>query len=62
MSLGERIDLISSAAGLVFHVFGTIAHSERRLIAERPYDGLQPAQGGGLGWLQIYIYLLYIYK
>ncbi len=32
---------------LVFHVFGVIAHFERRLIAERTRDGLQAAAAKG---------------
>ena len=35
LSLEERIDTNSAAGELVFHVFGAIAHFERRLIAER---------------------------
>ena len=35
----------SSAAGeLIFHVFGAIAHFERRLISERTKDGLRAAK------------------
>ena len=35
----------SSAAGeLIFHVFGAIAHFERRLISERTKDGLKAAK------------------
>jgi len=34
-SLEERLDTASAAGELVFHVFGAIAHFERRLIAER---------------------------
>ena len=34
VSLEERIDTGSAAGELVFHVFGAIAHFERRLIAE----------------------------
>jgi DNA invertase Pin-like site-specific DNA recombinase len=30
----------------VFHVFGSIAHFERRLIGERTRDGLQAAAKG----------------
>ncbi len=39
-SLEERLDTSSAAGELVFHVFGAIAHFERRLIAERTKDGL----------------------
>lgn len=34
-SLEERLDTSSAAGELVFHVFGAIAHFERRLIVER---------------------------
>lgn len=38
----------SSAAGeLVFHVFGAIAHFERRLIVERTRDGIAAARARG---------------
>jgi DNA invertase Pin-like site-specific DNA recombinase len=32
---------------LVFHVFGAIAHFERRLIAERTRDGIESARAKG---------------
>ena len=35
VSLEERLDSSSAAGELVFHVFGAIAHFERRLISER---------------------------
>jgi DNA invertase Pin-like site-specific DNA recombinase len=47
MSLEEKIDTSSAAGELVFHVFGAIAHFERRLIAERTRDGLQVAKARG---------------
>lgn len=47
MSLEERIDTTSAAGELVFHVFGAIAHFERRLIAERTRDGLRAAEAKG---------------
>lgn len=47
MSLEERIDTTSAAGELNFHVFGAIAHFERRLIAERTRDGLQAAATKG---------------
>jgi Resolvase, N terminal domain/Transposase IS66 family/Helix-turn-helix domain of resolvase len=47
LSLEERIDTTSAAGELVFHVFGAIAHFERRLIAERTRDGLQAAATKG---------------
>ena len=47
MSLEERIDTTSAAGELVFHVFGAIAHFERRLIAERTRDGIEAAKAHG---------------
>ena len=44
MSLEEKIDTSSAAGELVFHVFGAIAHFERRLISERTKDGIQAAR------------------
>ncbi len=38
MPLEERI---AAAGELVFHLFGSIAHFERRLIGERTRDGLK---------------------
>jgi DNA invertase Pin-like site-specific DNA recombinase len=46
ISFEERIDTTSAAGELVFHVFGAIAHFERRLISERTKDGLASALGG----------------
>src|SRR5256714_11805219 len=40
LSLEESIDTNSAARRAGFHVFGAIAHSERRLIAERTKDGI----------------------
>ena len=40
ISLKERIDTISAADELVFHVFGAIAQFEHRLISQRTKDGL----------------------
>ena len=45
LSLEERIDTNSAAGELVFHVFGAIAHFERRLIAERTKDGIGKRPG-----------------
>lgn len=45
--LEESIDTTSAAGELVFHVFGAIAHFERRLISERTKDGLQAARMKG---------------
>lgn len=47
MSLEEKIDTSSAAGELVFHVFASIAHFERRLIAERTKDGLASARAKG---------------
>src|SRR5207342_1566757 len=47
LSLEERIDTTSAAGELVFHVFGAIAHFERRLIAERTRDGIAAARAEG---------------
>ena len=47
LSLEERIDTNSAAGELVFHVFGAIAHFERRLIAERTRDGIAAARARG---------------
>lgn len=44
MSLEEKIDTSSAAGELVFHVFGAIAHFERRLISERTKDGIEAAR------------------
>ena len=43
----EKIDTSSAAGELVFHVFGAIAHFERRLIAERTKDGIESARERG---------------
>ncbi len=47
LSLEEKIDTSSAAGELVFHVFGVIAHFERRLIAERTKDGIAAARAKG---------------
>ncbi len=47
ISLEERIDTTSAAGELIFHVFGAIAHFERRLISERTKDGIQAARMKG---------------
>ena len=47
VSLEERLDTSSAAGELVFHVFGAIAHFERRLIAERTRDGIVAARKRG---------------
>ena len=47
LSLEEKIDTSSAAGELVFHVFGAVAHFERRLIAERTKDGIAAARARG---------------
>jgi DNA invertase Pin-like site-specific DNA recombinase len=47
LSLEEKIDTSSAAGELIFHVFGAIAHFERRLISERTKDGLAAARAKG---------------
>ena len=43
----EDVDTSSAAGEPVFHVFGAIAHFERRLIAERTRDGIRAARKRG---------------
>ena len=47
LSLEEKIDTSSAAGELIFHVFGSVAHFERRLIAERTKDGIAAARAKG---------------
>ena len=47
LSLEEKIDTSSAAGELIFHVFGAIAHFERRLIVERTKDGIAAARARG---------------
>ena len=47
ISLEERLETSSAAGELVFHVFGSIAHFERRLISERTRDGIAAARKRG---------------
>lgn len=47
LSLEEKIDTSSAAGKLIFHVFGSIAHFERRLISERTKDGIVAAPAKG---------------
>ncbi len=47
LSLEEKIDTASAAGELIFHVFGAIAHFERRLISERTKDGIAAARAKG---------------
>ena len=46
-SLEERLDAVSAAGELVFHVFCAIAHFERRLIVERTREGIAAARARG---------------
>ncbi|MGX1500809.1 DNA invertase Pin-like site-specific DNA recombinase [Labrenzia sp. MBR-25] len=46
-SLEEKIDTSSATGELIFHVFGAIAHFERRLISERTKDGIAAARAKG---------------
>jgi DNA invertase Pin-like site-specific DNA recombinase len=43
----KKIDTSSAAGELIFHVFGAIAHFERRLISERTRDGIAAARAMG---------------
>ena len=43
-SLAEEIDTTTPAGRLIFHVFASIAHFERRRIAERTREGLAAAR------------------
>ena len=47
LSIEEKIDTSSAAGELIFHVFGAIAHFERRLISERTKDGVAAARTKG---------------
>jgi DNA invertase Pin-like site-specific DNA recombinase len=47
LSLEEKIDTSSAAGELIFHVFGAIAHFERRLISERTKDSIAAARAKG---------------
>jgi DNA invertase Pin-like site-specific DNA recombinase len=47
LSLEEKIDTSSAAGEVIFHVFGAIAHFERRLISERTKDGIAAARAKG---------------
>ncbi len=46
-SLTERIDTSSAAGELVFHIFGSMAQFERRLVMERTRAGLAAARSRG---------------
>lgn len=47
LSLEEKIDTSSATGELIFHVFGAIAHFERRLISGRTKDGIAAARAKG---------------
>jgi DNA invertase Pin-like site-specific DNA recombinase len=47
LSLEEKMDTSSAAGELTFHVFGAIAHFERRLISERTKDDIAAARAKG---------------
>ncbi|MBB4166297.1 recombinase family protein [Rhizobium sp. BK538] len=44
LSLEEKIDTSSAAGELIFHVFGAIAHFERRLISTKDRIAAAPAK------------------
>lgn len=46
-SLTEKIDTGTASGELVFHIFGSIAQFERRLMVERTRAGLQAARARG---------------
>lgn len=46
-SLTEHIDTQSATGELIFHIFGSIAQFERRLILERTKAGLSSARARG---------------
>jgi DNA invertase Pin-like site-specific DNA recombinase len=46
-SLTERIDTSSAAGELIFHIFGSMAQFERRLMIERTRAGLAAARARG---------------
>ena len=47
VSLEEHLDTSSVAGEIVFHVFGSIAHFQARLISERTRDGIAAARKRG---------------
>jgi DNA invertase Pin-like site-specific DNA recombinase len=47
MSLNERIDTTTAVGELAFHMIGSIAQFERRLISERTKAGLEAARARG---------------
>lgn len=46
-SLTENIDTTTAAGELIFHIFASLAHFERRLISERTKQGLEAAKRRG---------------
>jgi|UniRef100_UPI0039F6ED81 DNA invertase Pin-like site-specific DNA recombinase len=46
-SLSERIETVSAAGKLIFHVFAALAEFERNLIRERTHAGLTAARARG---------------
>ena len=48
MSLEENLDTSSATGEFIFHVFGSIAQFERRLIGKRTKDGLEAARARGI--------------
>ena len=46
-SLSEAIDTTTASGELLFHIMGSLAHFERKLIAERTKAGLQAAKKRG---------------
>ena len=47
LSFEAKIDTSSAAGALIFHLFGAIAHFERRVISERTKDGIAAALAKG---------------
>ena len=47
VSLKEHLDTSCAAGELIFHVFGAVAHFERRLISERTRDGIAATRRRG---------------
>ncbi|MCH8029274.1 MAG: recombinase family protein [Candidatus Dadabacteria bacterium] len=46
-SLSEAIDTTTASGELLFHIMGSLAHFERKLISERTKAGLQAAKKRG---------------
>ena len=47
VSIEKHLDTSCAAGKLIFHVFGAVAHFERRLISERSRDGITAARRRG---------------